>query len=692
MDPLRASWVWAAAMLLTAVASAQQAAPPRAGEPSEEIVVRGAPRRGDVTDATVPATLAAGIAGTESDPIKAVENLPGLARASFGSGELIVWGSPPADTRIYVDGVEIPLLFHGNDLRSTVNRDLVQRVTLTPGAYGAEYGRALGGMVRVETKDLPPAGFHGYAAADTLDGSGMATAAVGERVRIGVAGRYGWLDAGLKAVHAPDVDAFFAVPSYGDYQAKMQVALRPRESLDAVFLGSRDRLRDVIPDPDPSQARSETTSANFQRLYLHYRRLLSDGASVEVIPFVGHDTNDLDVAFGANPAIVEQSTWRWGLRSSYRARVAEPLTLSLGLELDGSSARLFRESSLLVPPREGDVGVFGRPPGNALAADAWTAGVFDVAPYVVAGIGLGPLSVSPGLRVDGFLLQTSRQTPLVGATPSIGLEQLRALVEPRVSGRIRVTSRVALVGAAGLYSQAPDPGDLSAVFGNPSLGPERSDQASFGPSVRITESLALESLAFYKWMSDLTVRDQAPTPRLAEALLQEGVGRAYGLQILLRQQPWHGFFGWIACTLSRSERMDAPGSGWRLFDSDQPDLLAVVANKELGSWTVGLRLRYATGLPRTPVTGALYDARDDVYQPIFGPKNTLRLPAFWQLDLRVDRRFDLGRGARAILYVEGLNVTDHANAEEFVYNVDYTRRGAITGLPTVAVVGARIEE
>ena len=39
---------------------------------------------------------------------------------------------------------EIPALFHGSALRSTVNGDLVRDVTLTPGAYGADYGRALG--------------------------------------------------------------------------------------------------------------------------------------------------------------------------------------------------------------------------------------------------------------------------------------------------------------------------------------------------------------------------------------------------------------------------------------------------------------------------------------------------------------------------------------------------------------------
>jgi hypothetical protein len=682
-----------AATLLTREAAAQSspsdAAPP--STPSSEVVVRGVPRRHDATDVAVPAGEASKVSGTQGDPVKVVESLPGLARASFGSGQLIVWGSAPHESRTYVDGVEIPALFHGNALRSTVNGALVHDVTLTPGAYGADVGRAIGGMVRIETKDLPESGARGYVSADTLDGSGMVTAALGDRVRVAVAGRYGWLDNVLRAVDAPDVDQFFAIPRYGDYQGKAQIALRPHESVDVVFLGSHDDLTETVPDSDPAHQRSQATKTDYQRLYVRYRRVLDDGASVEAVPFVGHDTSNLNATFGASPAVLDESTWRWGLRSLYRSRVAEPISLTFGVEVDGANARIFRNGSLLIPPREGDIAVFGQPPEGDINADAWTAGVLDVAPYVTVGFDVGPLSLSPGLRVDGFLLQTSRQTPRIGETPSIGVEQLRGEVEPRIGARLHVTTRLSLLAAAGVYSQPPDPADLSAVFGNPTLGPSTADHASLGQLLQITSTLSLETIAFYKWMRGLAVRNPAPTPETAQALLQEGVGRAYGVELLLRQQPWHGLFGWVAYTVSRSERQDTPGASWRLFDYDQPHVLTVVASKELDAWTIGTRFRYARGLPRTPVTGAFYDAKDDLFQPIFGPQNSVRLPDFWQLDLRVDRSFLLGDAARVLVYVEGLNVTNHANGEEYIYNVDYTRRGTVAGLPAIAVVGARVD-
>jgi hypothetical protein len=510
-------------------------------------------------------------------------------------------------------------------------------------------------------------------------------------VRFAIAGRYGWLDRVMKGVGARDVGDSFAVPRYSDYQAKAQVALRPRESIDAVFLGSRDDLARVVPDADPSHARSEATTSAFQRVYLRYVRELDDGARVEMVPWIGHDVANLDARFGPVPATLDQSTWRWGARGSYRTRVAEHAALTVGLDVDGARADLTRRGSLDIPPREGDVTVFGRPPGDDANVDAWTAGVVDVAPYAVLDLDVGPLALAPGLRVDGFLMETSRQTPRVGRTPSIGLAHLEGEIEPRIAARLRIAPPLSILAAAGLYSQQPAPADLSAVFGTPTLGPETGAHATLGEALDVTRTLRLETLGFYKTMSDLAVRNPSPTPGLAQALLQDGVGRSWGVQMLVRQQKWHGLSGFVSYTIARSERRDAPDAAWRLFDYDQPHVLTLVASYELGAWSFGARARYASGLPRTPITGAFYDAKDDLYQPIFGQQNTSRLPPFWQIDARADRTFLLGESTRLLVYVEGLNLTNRANAEEYVYNVDYTRRGAITGLPVVAVVGARLE-
>jgi hypothetical protein len=140
----------------------------------------------------------------------------------------------------------------------------------------------------------------------------------------------------------------------------------------------------------------------------------------------------------------------------------------------------------------------------------------------------------------------------------------------------------------------------------------------------------------------------------------------------------------------RSERKDATDKDWRLFDYDQSHVFTAVGAYDLGKgFEVGLRFRFATGYPRTPVIGATYDARSDTYQPIFGPHNSLRIPPFLSVDLRFAKRFKLGAKSELEVYLDVQNVTNHSNPEEIVYDPTYAQRGYITGFPVLPVLGAR---
>jgi hypothetical protein len=659
--------------------------------PSPDIVVVGLRPRHDAFETKISAEQARDVAGTEGDPVKVVENLPGLARTSFGSDQLVLWGASPEDTRIYVDGVEIPQLFHGSGIRSTVNGFLLQSVSLTPGAYGPDYGRGIGGLVRLETRELPEDGLHAVVDASMLDGSAFVSSHWGNRVRVALAARYGWLDRVVTAVNAPDLADYYAIPRYRDYQAKIQIALRKEESLDCVLLGSADELTEEVLNVDPARKRSLATSSAFERVYLRYRHKLADGSSVDVVSWLGRDVSRYAASFGSNPADLDQTALRFGLRAEHRSHIEPSATLSLGIDMAGAQTALTRDGSLTIPAREGDIAVFGQPPGDDTNSDTWSTFSLNVAPYATLDFDWGPLTLTPGLRLDGYLLEASRKTPRVGQTPSMGQSALDAQMEPRLSARLRLSPRVALLASAGLYSQAPAAQDLSAVFGTPTLGPESAAHASLGESVNVTQTLSTAVTGFYRSLSHLAVRDPSPTPKLANALIETGVGHSYGVQFVIRQQTWHGFFGWVTYSISRSERRDALTSSMRLFDYDEPHVLTAVASQELGNWKLGLRFRTASGAPRTPVIGAFYDERDDAYQPIFGAHNSIRLPAFWQLDVRLDRSFALSESTRLTAYLEVLNVTSHKNGEEYTYSTDYTRRGVITGLPTIAVVGARLE-
>ncbi len=192
---------------------------------------------------------------------------------------------------------------------------------------------------------------------------------------------------------------------------------------------------------------------------------------------------------------------------------------------------------------------------------------------------------------------------------------------------------------------------------------------------------------FYKDMRDLVVVD------LQTNRSNDGLGRAYGGELLLRQPLWHGLSGWVAYTLSRSERKDHPEAPWLLYDYDQTHILTLVVSYKLPWWGLqaGLRFRYVTGNPTTPYVGGLRDTQYQVYEAILGTPNSSRLPDFHQLDLRLDKTFVFNRW-RLGLYLEVQNVYNRQNAESLVYGGrQLFQQGIVTGLPVFPNLGIRAD-
>jgi len=676
------------------------------------IVVRAPRIKKEAVETRIRTEEARRVPGTQGDTLKVVQNLPGVARSSFGSGELIVWGAAPNETKVNVDGVEIPALYHVGGFRSTVNSDLVRSINLSPGAYGADYGRGLGGLVRIDLGPLPSQGTHGYVAADNLDASALLSTALTPQLRLAVAGRISYLDRLLPLVTSADVGDFVPIPRYDDYQARATLSLRQDEELALTFLASDDHLRRAIPSDDPSEVRAQNLDSGWKRVILRYARLLPDGASVVVTPSFGFDSSSNQELFGSTPVDVRQSTYQYALRAAYRRKVGQSTTLAFGVDMQAQSSTLDRNGSLTLPAREGDPFVFGQPPRNDIASDHWNVLVVDTAPYAIAEINLGRLSLVPALPSAPVMIEGSPALPTGGPAPPNGyasfslpenpidelpndrfsraLKALRYLPNPRIAAAFRATKKLTLTAGAGIYGQPPDPQDMSPVFGNPTIGVSRAAHLSAGFNYKLRPTLTLEIVGFYKRMWDLVSRNDVPPP-VADQLTQDEIGRAYGGQVLLRQELLRGFFGWITYSWTRSERRDHPNTDWRLFDFDQTQALGVVASYQLGhGWDLGTRFRYTTGFPRTPVVNSYQDSVTGQYNPIFGPYNSIRIPAFYQLDARIERAFVYPR-VKMNVFLDVQNITDRQNPEEIIYNYNFTVKSYITGFPTLAVLGARVE-
>lgn len=654
-----------------------------------EIVVTAPRIAKQLVSTEITATEARKVPGTQGDVLKVVENLPGVARTATGSGALVVWGTAPEDTRVYVEGMRIPRLYHDGGYRSVIHSDFVRSVELVPGGYGAQYGRGLGGLVTVWLRPMDDERIHGSVAADLLDASASLRGPIGKKLHFQAAIRRSHLSDLVRLVGQSQVEDIVPLPQYYDGQVRLSYDLAENERLEAGGLFSYDSTRRTLVDPDPTQTKRETKSLGFFRVWARYEKKTKAGEVITVLPSFGQDHGDLDQRFGPIPTGLTTDANVFGLRATYRAQPAKWLGVTVGLDAELSQSALRRSGSITTPAREGDVRVFGQAPSDAVNVDRWHTVIGSFAPFgeLDASFFGDKVHVIPGVRLDPYLMAGDRSVPVTGDKPAVGWATQSTPLEPRVAVRWQATRRVLAKAALGLYHQPPLAEDLSAVFGNPKLGLGESKHALLGGVVKLTGSLSAEVTGFYEWMDGLTSRSTSSTPLLAQALVQQGAGRSFGVQLLLRQEQWGPFFGWISYSIIRSERKDAPDREWRPFDYDQSHALTAVGALDLGKgWEVGARVRFATGFPRTPVVDATYNSKSDAWDPVFGPQNASRIPAFFQLDVRGAKKIKIAKTDLEI-YVDVQNVINRANPEEVVYDYRYAKKAYITGLPVLPVVG-----
>jgi hypothetical protein len=636
-----------------------------------------------VGETKVDAKFARAVPGG-GDAAKIVQSLPSVARTSQGSTEIVVWGAAPHDTRVFVDGVPVTALYHLGGYRAAVGNDLIGDIHLVPAAFGVDRGRAIGGVIDIGMAD-PTKAPELRVQADVLDGSVSGRTKIDD-VTVAGAVRQSWLDRAVSLVEDPKSLAPNApLPRWTDAQLVARAPLGDDTVLTAWALASIDTLDRELASSDPATATDEKIDQRMVRAQATIRHDRNDGYDSGTI-WMGRDQSSDDLQVGLIPANLHQTSWVGGARGVQQQRWPDGPTLTTGVDLDGELASIRRFGSLTIPAREGDLHIFGQPPGDDVNADDWHATTIDAAAHVALDQHAGPIVATAGVRADAWLLTASRLTPRVGTTPAIGSQQILFTADPRATVQYKLSDDVVLRADGGHYTQARAAADTSAVFGTPALGLEEAWHAIAGGQLRAAP-FALEAAGYARWLDSLVARDLAVTPPLAKALTQDGIGDVFGVQVTARVIGWHGLSGWLSYNLSRSRRKDAADQAWRYFDHDQTHGLIAVAGWERGPWTLGARVRLATGEPRTPVLGAFFDSRSGRFEPIVGEHNGTRLPTFFAADARAERRFPHGA-----VYVEIQNLTNHDNAEEIIYSADFEHHGYLTSLPLLAIAGVRIEK
>ena len=615
------------------------------------------------------------IPGTQGDTLKAIQNLPGVARSSFGGGQIAVWGSSPGDTRTYVDGVQIPVLFHFGGLRSTVSSEIIEDLRFLPGGYSADYGRGTGGVILIDTKKPRTDGIHGFVQLDLIDGSMMIEGKISKNVSFSVGARRSWIDAFIPLFTSSD---FQLSTVYYDYQGRLSWRATPRDDVDVLLFGSDDVLKLRLKQPDPALSAAFESHTYYHRALVKWTHRFANRTILTVTPSAGYDVPfSVNAQIGNLPLSVDAHLSSYNLRAVARIPVTKWLRIDAGLDFEGNRWDVNAVAPSTGPPREGDSGMNGF---TALAKVDSTFYVHKIAPYALADFQFfdNKLSISPQVRLETYVWSNFKS----------GTEYNHAyfLPEPRLQLRYQVHPKIALKFAIGLYNQPPDPIVLTPGFGNANIKPIVGLHYVLGVEAKPWTGGFVQVQGFYKDLGNLVVRGAGPFDPLYS---NDGKGRVYGADFFLRQELWKGLFGWISYTLSRSDRKDGPEQPWRVFRLDQTHIFTLIASYKLPKgYQIGIRFRVVTGNPITPVRGAYYDNNGGQYQQIDGPLYSDRLATFHQLDLRFDKSWTFNRW-KLSAYLDIQNLYYAKNPEGLTYNFDFSQKQAITGIPFLPVFGLR---
>jgi TonB family protein len=651
-------------------------------DPYEAVVV-GQREKKEVTSVTLTSGEVTRVAGVSGDTVKIVQNLPGVARAPGGFGMLVVRGGNPTDTGVYVDGVAVPLIFHFGGLTSIVPSELVEAVDFEAGNFGVRFGRATGGLVNLRIRDPGERRLHLVADGNLYHALAMAEGPASQSVSVAIAARRSYADAMISAA-AKSSDAFgvSVAPRYYDFQGKLAWHVTPDDAVRLSLYGADDRteLTGVktggLEDLDRLRFRTA-----FMHAAVSWDHRFSDAARARIA--VAEGFYDVSYEFGGFAS--ERDLARFTTARAEASRdLGAVLTLAAGMDtlfVPGASISLEYPE---IPPPNRLPSPEVREIRTHLRMRVVEAGLWAEATWKP----VDGLVVVPGIRADREVFEAAIRE--------------NGWFDTRIAARFTPRGGTTLKGGAGLYHQSPEPLMYRlSEWGNPDLHEEGAWQYMIGAEHRIFGPITADLQLYYKSLFDLVLPTDAVIERdgrlVEERYTNGGTGRSYGAELLLRWNPGGRFFGWLAYSLSRSVR-DQKVVGGTVMPSgdafDQPHNLVALGTMDLpelwDGFSTGFRVRYSTGNPYRRNDTAVYDADADLYRPVLEASASGRIPDFFQLDLRADKRWTY-RTWLLSAYLEVQNVTNRKNAEAVAYNYDYSERGWATGLPLFPSFGIRAE-
>jgi TonB family protein len=587
-------------------------------DPYEIVVVGDQQKREEVSRITLRGAELREIPGTFGDPFRVIQTLPGVSSVVSLLPFPVVRGASPASTGFLLDGTTIPLLYHLLVGTSVIHPEFIDEIQFYPGGAPAPYGQYTGGIIDGRTARARPDEHLLDFDINLLQAGAFAREPIKPLgATFTAAARYGY-PGFLLSLATNQIDL-----SYWDYQARLDGG-NANNGWTAFFYGANDELDTRVgtaPPGMPSPPLTPTLILKFHRIDL--REHLTQGKFDETFRLVlGYDHT---LSNGTDFSV-------WLAEPSATARWIHSPQLTFNAGLQGSLHDINQGAGAVAAA--GTLAGITAQLNKYYVASGWLEALWRPTPRTL---------IRPGLRLDSYSDGTTS----------------RSDADPRLTARYRLFDRelpdvapgsddsaVWLKGSAGIYHQPPRfvlplPGlDLLPL----KYGLLQSYQTSLGAEIPLQKRFQFSVEGFFNYMDptifDLSVNatsvvtqsnttlvpttivtQQMDAQMFIDRLTVPQIGRAYGLEFLLRRQSKSGVFGWISYTLSRSEREQ--GSQWIPYDFDRVQIFNMVAGLPLArNWDLGVRGQYESGRPTTTTAG--YNAgRNDGY---------------WRFDLRVDKR------------------------------------------------------
>lgn len=602
--------------------------------------------------------------GANRDISRIVQSYPGVAFSPAGyRNDLIVRGGSPSENRFYLDGVEIPNINHFSTQGASggpvgiINADLVREVNFYTGAFPADKGNSLSSVLDFKLRD-----------GDMERNSLKATLGASE-VSLASNGHLGKKTSYLVSVRQSYLQFLFDMlglpflPTFTDAQFKLKTRFNTTNELTVLGLGGIDNMKlNTKLDGEKAEyilsylPKIQQETFTLGAVYRHYA-----GAHVQSVVISHSYLNNRNTKYLNNDesSVKNLSLKLRSVEQETKFRIENASTfgnwkVNLGANLDYSQ---YTNTTFQRVYIDG-----GKTFDYHTYLGFWRWGLFGTISYATPD---ERFTTSLGVRTDANNF-------------SSGMKGMSDQLSPRLSLSYRLTDGVYLSGNAGLYYQLPPYTGLGFKDNNGKLVNKylrymRVSQESIGLSWRPRNTFELSIEGFYKKYDKIpfSIVDGIPLACKGndygvignEALSSTSQGRAYGAEILMKWLIAKKLNLSSSFTLFKSEYRNNKESEYIASAWDNRYIFNMSGTYNFPhNWSLGMKVSCIGGAPYTPYDidkSSLVTAWNAQGRPYYdyGQYNTGRLPAFGQLDVRVDKTFYLKRCMLGF-YIDLQNVTN----------------------------------